>query len=102
MSSPNYKKIYTDLIVKKFPEKKKFCKDILVKKKLSTLDIIELNEIIFGNKNKPSNQQLRSYSKEDIFKILDYQKKHNLNNTQLSKKFSLSRNTITKWKKIFL
>lgn len=102
MSSPDYKKIYRDLVVIKFPEKINLCKEFLDKEQLSTLDIIELNKIIFGNKNKSSNQQLRSYSKEDIFRILDYQKKHNLNNTQLVRTFDLSRNTIAKWKKMFL
>lgn len=55
------------------------------------------NEIIFGKKTE--NQKFKSYKRSDILKILDYQKKHKLNNIQLAKHFKMSRNTITKYKK---
>lgn len=47
------------------------------------------------------NKSHRAYSKEAIYKILEYQKKNCLNNTQLAKHFKLSRNTVTKWKILF-
>lgn len=97
---PNYKKIYTDLILMKFPEKKKVCNVFLQKEELSELDVISLEQLIFGNKNI-ENKKHRSYEKSTIFRILDFQKKNKLNNSQLAKHFGLSRNTITKWKKIF-
>ena len=98
ITTPNYKRIYSDILKKKYPEKIEYCNSILQKTKLSTLDIIQLNEKIFGS-NSP---RLRSYSKSDILKILDYQKKHKLNNSQLANHFKLSRNTVAKWKKMFL
>ncbi|MDR4953638.1 helix-turn-helix domain-containing protein [Chryseobacterium sp. ES2] len=101
---PNYKLIYQDIIAKKYPDKKSKCDNILNKNELSVLDIIRLNNIIFGtvnNEPSTSNQRLRSYDKITILQILDYQKIHRLNNTEIAIKFNLSRNTVSKWKKIF-
>jgi hypothetical protein len=102
---PNYKSIYTDIILKKFPEKKDISKFILKKDELSILDIIKINEIISENSDKETvhfNQTLRSYDQSCIFEILDYQKKNKLNNSQLALHFKLSRNTVTRWKKLFI
>ena len=104
-SIPDYKKIYTDIITKKFPNKKEECLPILNKQNLSAIDIINLNNKIFGHTNKETNvinHKLRSYSKTDILQILDYKKKHKLNNSQLANHFKLSKNTVTKWKKLFV
>lgn len=101
----NYKRIYQDLLTMKFPDKIRDCQSLLDKKELTGLDIIQLNEKIFDDPNKQTtmyNQQLRSYIKSDILKILEYQDKYQLNNTQLAIHFKLSRNTVAKWKKIFM
>lgn len=97
-TTPNYKRIYSDILAKKYPEKTKACTPLLEKENLSTLDVLWLNEKIFGS-NSP---RLRSYSRRDVLKILEYQKKYNLNNTELANHFGLSRNTVAKWKKHFL
>lgn len=101
---PNYKNIFTDIIHSKFPNKISEYSTLLEKSKLSSIDIMELNEKIFGNKQKKfeHNHKYKSYSKNDIQKILDYQRKEQLNNSDLAKYFKLSRNTISKWKKHFL
>lgn len=102
---PDYKRIYTDLINLKYPEKKDVCNQLLSKGSLSTLDIIEINEILFSHNSKENrefNQSHRSYSKATIFQILEYQKKNKLNNSQLARHFKLSRNTIMKWRTQFL
>ncbi|SHF41082.1 hypothetical protein SAMN02787100_1916 [Chryseobacterium sp. OV279] len=78
--TPDYKKIYSDMITKKFPDKKKSCEKILSKQELSVMDVIVLNSLIFGtvgNQNYDFNQKCRSYDKKTIFFILDYQKKKN-------------------------
>lgn len=100
---PKYKKIFYDMIKMKFPAKIKeyraFTKD---KKELETLDVVKLNEIIFGISDKETlkqNQRVRSYDKSTIIQILEYQKKYRLNNLQLSNHFRLSRNTVSAWKK---
>lgn len=100
---PNYKQIYSDILEKKYPLKAEMCKPILEKENLSVIDILKLNKKIFGtqNENHFFNQKHRSYSKSDAIHILQYQKKHNLNNTELASHFQLSRNTVTKWKKIY-
>lgn len=103
-TEPNYKRIYADLIQKKHPEKEAVCKSILKKEKLSVLDIIKINQIIFGNSSKGAeadNQKHRSYNQSAIVEILKYQKKNNLNNSQLAIHFKLSRNTVAKWKKMY-
>lgn len=102
--SPDYKKIYTDIINKKHPDKLKTLQRFLNKKYLDSIDIINLNEKIFGKRNMETmkfNQQHRAYTRETILFFLDYQKKYKLNNSQLALEFSLSRNTITKWKKFY-
>lgn len=103
--SPDYKKIYFDILNKKYPHKKEECIILLEKSTLSAIDIIRLNEKIFGKPDRESeifNQKHRSYSRSDILKILDYQKKNKLTNSQIAIHFKLSRNTLAKWKKIFL
>lgn len=103
-NAPDYKQIYTDIISKKYPQKKEECQRILEKQNISTIDILELNRKIFGTKKETekSNQRHRSYSKSDILQILDYQKKNNLNNSQLANHFRISRNSVTKWKRMFV
>lgn len=104
LGQPNYKKIYSDIINKKYPFKMEKCSSLLDKKILSVIDIVELNKRIFGTNLETTsrqNQRLRSYTQSDIMQILDYQKKNGLNNSQLSRHFNLSRNTIAKWKKLF-
>lgn len=101
----NYKALYTDMINKKFPEKTRLCQNILKKKKVSVLDAIKMNDLLFPQKSledEQFNQKHKSYMEDDIMKILDYQRKHNLTNTQIALKYKLSRNTVAKWKKIFL
>lgn len=105
-TSPNYKKIYTDIILMQYPNKLDACKDILFKKELTALDVIKLNEIIFkdslSKKRFEDNQKHRSYDERAIVKILEFQRKNNLNNTQISSLMNISRNTISKWKKNFI
>ncbi|KFF13244.1 transposase [Chryseobacterium soli] len=102
---PNYKSIYTDIILKKFPQKKDLGNSILKKEELSILDIIKINELISETTDKENlhfNQSHRSYNKAAIFEILEYQKKNKLNNSQLARHFKLSRTTVAKWKKLFI
>ncbi|CAD7811915.1 hypothetical protein CHRY9390_02436 [Chryseobacterium aquaeductus] len=104
-TNPNYRQIYLDILAARYPEKLNDNTVIAKINSLSTdLDILFLNDLIFGERNPKDeikNQKLRSYSKESIFKILHYQKQYNLNNSQLSRKFKLSRTTISRWRKIF-
>ncbi len=104
MATPNYKKIYEDVIELKHPSKNEICQSILRKKRLTASDIIELNNLIFESDNNAirENQKYRSYDKSTIFKMLDFQKQRRFTNTQLAEHFNLSRNTITKWKRIYL
>ncbi|WP_223558555.1 helix-turn-helix domain-containing protein [Chryseobacterium lathyri] len=99
---PNYKKLYTDIISHKNPEKWEECSFILAKEELTTLDIINLNEIIFNDADKEVtrfNQQHKSYDKNAIIDMLMHQQVNKLNNTQLATHFKLSRNSVAKWKK---
>ncbi len=103
-SNVNYRQIFMDILDAKYPEKKEACLSLLQKQNLSAIDIITLNRKIFGKADEETedfNQKHRSYSKSTILKILDYQKKNNMNNIQLANYFKLSKNTVTKWKKVF-
>ncbi|NML70811.1 helix-turn-helix domain-containing protein [Chryseobacterium sp. RP-3-3] len=102
---PDYNRIYSDILTEKLPHLKEKYSILLNKKDLSVLDVLEINKKIFGIPTKDTeqfNQQHHSYNKSDIFEILNYQKRNQLNNSQLAKHFKLSRNTVTKWKKMFL
>jgi len=104
-SQPDFKKIYTDIIQKKFPEKEKACQNILNKKVLTELDVIAINNLIFAPFSEDlvkSNQRHRSYCKSTIIKILEFQKESGMNNTKLARHYKLSRNTVSKWKKLFI
>lgn len=103
--TPDYKQIYTDIIEEKFPEK---IDDIKIMRKIegisSVIDIITLNKLIFGQPEllmECENQKLRSYDQKSILNILEYQKKNKLNNTETANHFKMSRNTISKWKRVF-
>ncbi|PVV55081.1 helix-turn-helix domain-containing protein [Chryseobacterium sp. HMWF035] len=98
---PNYNKIYIDLILIKFPERVDEFLPFLKEKTLSNLEVLTLNNRLFDSLSSDfSNGKHRAYDKNSILYILDYQKKNKLNNTQLANHFKLSRNSITKWKKI--
>ncbi|HCA06132.1 helix-turn-helix domain-containing protein [Chryseobacterium sp.] len=102
---PNYRKIYNDIIDAKYAHLRIFCQPILSKENLSTLDVIRLNNIIFGIDDKKVeifNQGHRSYDNETILKILSYQEINKLNNSELALHFKLSRNTVKKWRQIFI
>lgn len=102
MNKPNYRRIFIDILYIKYPDKKESCEKFLIKNQFSAIDIIEINKKIFGNeKYYHFDQKHKSYNKSDILKILNYQKKNQLNNTQLANHFRMSRNTVTKWKKKF-
>ncbi|MDR2238076.1 MAG: helix-turn-helix domain-containing protein [Chryseobacterium sp.] len=103
-NTPDYKKIYTDMINEKYPEKKGAVKHILSKETFSILDVIACSSIISGREDETTftfNQKHRFFDRQSILHILDFQKKKGYNNTQLSRHFKLSRNTISKWKKNF-
>ncbi|KMQ58452.1 hypothetical protein ACM46_22385 [Chryseobacterium angstadtii] len=102
--APDYVRIYRDIIQMNYPEKEILTRDILNKKsKLTFLEVVKLNTIIFGSITNGSieNQKHRSYNKKTIHYILEYQIKNNLNNMQTAQHFKMSRNTISKWKKLF-
>lgn len=100
---PNYLKIFEDIIARKCPERKNeferfFAKDI------SALDIIDLNNKIFGLQDRETidfNQQHKSYDKETILQILTFQQEQKLTNIGLANHFKLSRNTVSKWKRLY-
>ncbi len=105
LNSVNYKRIYYDLLSKKFPDKMPLFLKLMNKDPLTALDIIEFNGKIFSENidiyEDCFNQRHKSYQKTDILRILEYQKKHNLTNSQISQHFRISRNTISKWRRLF-
>lgn len=104
INRPDYKRIYFEMISRKFPEKMEKCTFLLSKEYFSPIDVITMQRIIFGNQKneyKDPSQKHRSYDKETILQMLRYQKKERLNNTQLASHFKLSRNSIAKWKQMF-
>ncbi|WP_345989982.1 helix-turn-helix domain-containing protein [Chryseobacterium sp. Chry.R1] len=104
-NQPNYKLIYSEMISEMYPENEKIFLPFFEKDELDMLDVIRIENLISRlNKNtgKEISGRHRSYDKKTILQILDFQKKNNYNNTELARHFKLSRNTIAKWKKLFL
>lgn len=99
MKTPNYQKIYSDLLKFKGLEK-----EITIPQLDKSIDIIKFNNLIskrVGEQKSYITQQSKSYDEESIIELLRYQKEYDLNNTQLANEYSLSRNTVAKWKKIY-
>lgn len=102
---PDFKQIYTDIIIEKFPEK---ISDPVVINKLDSLstaiDILKFNKLIFGQAEyavEIKSQRLRSYDESSIREILNYQNNNKLTNAETANHFQTSRNTIAKWKSIY-
>ncbi len=89
----------------KYPEKLEICSSLLQKDVLSTLDVLRLNQMIFGIKRSGSNrvnQRHKSYDITTIMEILEYQRKKGYTNVGIANEFQISRNSLAKWKKLFL
>ncbi|REC45394.1 helix-turn-helix domain-containing protein [Chryseobacterium pennipullorum] len=99
LKKPDYKKIYTDMINAHYPDKKQVCEPLLSKKELSIMEVIKINKLLIGGIKKES-QKYKSYDNASIIEILDFQRMHGLNNSELANHFHLSRNTIARWKKM--
>jgi len=101
---PNYQRIFEDIIIKRCPKRKEEFNHYLTKKQFSIMDVITLNAKIFKLNDKETldfNQKHKSYDQETILQILTYQNKEKLNNIQLANHFNLSRNTVSKWKRLY-
>jgi hypothetical protein len=101
----NYKEIYFSLIKEKFPEK---LNDPKVKWRLEHLDsainVIELNDLLFHNGKRETNitdSRLRSYTQDEIVRILKYQELYKKSNTDIINKYGMTRATLNSWKKRF-
>ncbi|WP_419868654.1 helix-turn-helix domain-containing protein [Chryseobacterium sp. CT-SW4] len=101
---PNYTKIYEDLIRLECPEK---LTEPTIKKQLQNLntceDILNFNEKIFkqSKQSLKDNQKLKTYDRKTMLKLLQYQKQHGFSTNYMSKKYKISRTTLTKWRKTF-
>ena len=101
----NYKEIYLNLIKEKFPEK---LNDSKVKYRLdylnSAINILEFNDLLFNNGDRIHNKidsRLRSYTQDEIIRILKYQERFKKSNTDIVNKYGMSRATLNSWKKRF-
>ena len=68
------------------------------------MDVIYLHKKLFGKQDVETvkfDQQHKSFDRNAIMSILDFQKKKKMNNKQLAKHFNISKNTVAKWKKLF-
>ena len=103
--TPDYKRIFSDILRKKQPNQKKEISSMLQKSSFISLEIIKLNQAIFGKKSADDftfNKRQRSYDLDTIIQILKFQKKGMFTHTEISRRFGISRNTISKWNKQFL
>ncbi|WP_370900464.1 helix-turn-helix domain-containing protein [Chryseobacterium gossypii] len=86
------------------PEK---LKEPKIKKLLENLntteDILSFNEKVFkvSGESQKINQKLKTYDRRTMMKLLKYQKKHGFSTSYMSRKYNISRTTLSKWKKTF-
>lgn len=95
--SINYKRIFQDILDLKFPEKQELHTIVLEREITDFYDVLSLNKLIFGDEIKENKH--KSYVPSTITKVLKYQEENNLSNVETAKKFNLSRNTVSAWKK---
>jgi len=69
----------------------------------TTEEILNFNDLIFEQSKESirNNQQLKTYDKKTILKLLQYQKKHDFSTSYMSRQYKISRTTIAKWRKLF-
>lgn len=99
---PNYQKLYKEITERFHKEKSSLVTGYLEKEEWTSLDVITVNDLLFNkkrNKELEFNAKCKAYDELSIKNMLNYQKQHKLNNTQLANHFKLSRNTVTVWKK---
>ncbi|MEF9477741.1 helix-turn-helix domain-containing protein [Chryseobacterium sp. RRHN12] len=97
---PNYKRIYQDMLKMEHPEKLKDPKIKELLEKLNTSeDVLKFNEKLF--KQSRENQKLKTYDRQTMLKLLQYQKKHGHSTSYMSRKYKISRTTLSKWKVMF-
>jgi DNA-binding transcriptional regulator YiaG len=98
---PDYIKIYSDIINNNFPEKRHLLKHFVHKDFLKTIDVIKINQMIFGEskKSKSRNAKHKSYDEKSIEEILKYQKRNKYSNVYIANMYNISSNTLTAWKK---
>lgn len=83
-----------------YPEKLKDPKIRELLERLHTSeDVLKFNEKLF--KQSKENQKLKTYDKKTMLKLLQYQKKHGYSTSYMSKKYKISRTTLSKWKNMF-
>lgn len=100
-SKPDYNRIYKDLIEAWFPEQKEELLSLISVDITTSLDVIQINNELFNKKSKDVqnyNQKLRSYDIPSIIRIVGYQQENFLTIKEISELFSVSRNTVAKWK----
>jgi hypothetical protein len=102
---PYYHKLYADLIRDKYPDREADCRIYLQKENWTALDVIRVNELLFRQPkhgtDKRTDQMHRAYDRQSIQQILLYQQANRMNNKEIACMYSISRNTIAKWKKLF-
>ncbi len=71
----------------------------LLEKLYTTEDVLKFNDRLF--KHSRENQKLKTYDKKTMLKLLQYQKKHSHSTSYMSRKYKISRTTLSKWKTMF-
>jgi hypothetical protein len=98
----DYKKIYLSIIEQNFSDMLNNSEVMYKLNNLKTsIDILEFNKYLYELNNQKTDLdfRLKSYMEEDILKILRYQIKHKMSNSEISQKYRISRTTIITWRR---
>jgi transposase len=102
-----YKKLFRDMILDSsnltITQKNKFLKKVEALSNIRSVMRLskELEPYLERTHVSSKRGSLRAFDKAFILKVLREQKKKSLSNSDIRRKYKLSRNTIAKWKKLF-
>lgn len=98
-TTPNYSKLYMDIAS---------YYDITLQPQMvhkinninKTVDVLQINKAIFES-SYFSLGQANAYQMADVMHILTYKRKNKLNLSQTANHFKMSRNTLTRWERVY-
>lgn len=100
---PDFAKIFKEMAQKNEISVLKYQR-ILEQKNWDSLDVIEANDLLFTSQTKENikfNKRHKAYDENSIKRLLEYQRQNELNNSEMTRLFGISRNTLARWHKIF-
>ena len=99
---PDYQKIYKEITERFHKNKTDKVKTYLQKEEWTSFDVIAVNKLLYDMKENNElkvDKRCKAYDEQTIISVLNHQKEFRLNNSELSRLFKISRNSVISWRK---